>query len=239
MRGGVRNLSREVALARQSSTGAVRKELAPPRWRRFSPEERRSSILEAARQAFVQTGDMNATTIRAIAVIGGISEGLIYRHFDNKERLFVEAVVEPLQRGVDKLVAASAVVDRKEPLTPQRQLETLQILYSELIAIFDEVLPLALLVLTSDRKIARGLYQDNIIVGMDRLGAVWKQVQERYGSEVESSDVTARAVMGAALMLALESRLNERFDLARAICLTAEGNINGFFPKVSAPPGEV
>ena len=61
---------------------------------------------------------MNGTTIKAIAERGGISESVIYRHFESKDQLFYEAVVEPLREAVDKLVAASEVVDRDEPLTP-------------------------------------------------------------------------------------------------------------------------
>src|SRR3954468_19334648 len=88
-----------------------------PRARRLNAEARRSSILKAARRAFTETGDMNGTTIRAIAERGGISEGVIYRHFESKDQLFFEAVVEPLSEAVDALVLAAADVDRDQPLT--------------------------------------------------------------------------------------------------------------------------
>ena len=54
----------------------------PPRRRRLTAEARKSSILAAARRAFSETGDMNGTTIKLIAERSGISEGVIYRHFD-------------------------------------------------------------------------------------------------------------------------------------------------------------
>ena len=60
---------------------------------------------------------MNGTTVKVIAEHSGISEGVIYRHFESKDQLFFEAVVEPLKKAVDDLVAATAVVDRDEPLT--------------------------------------------------------------------------------------------------------------------------
>ena len=88
------------------------------RARRLPADARRKSILAAARHAFSETGDMNGTTIKAIAERGGISEGVIYRHFESKEQLFYEAVVEPLNEAVDELIAASDIVDRDEPLTP-------------------------------------------------------------------------------------------------------------------------
>src|SRR5262245_20916042 len=112
---------------RPSSTDAE-----APRPRRLTAAARRSSILAAARKAFTETGDMNGTTIRHIAERGGISEGVIYRHFESKDQLFIEAVVEPLQQAVDELVAATEVVDRDQPLTPERQVETLEGLYRQL-----------------------------------------------------------------------------------------------------------
>jgi hypothetical protein len=96
------------------------------------------------------------------------------------------------------------------------------------------VLPLIWLVLSSDQILARRFYQENLTVAMDRLGAAWKEVQGRYGPAPETSDITARAVVGAALILSLEGQLNDQFDSERAIDVTAEGNINGFFPKVKA-----
>jgi AcrR family transcriptional regulator len=200
--------------------------------RRLTAEARKSSILEAARRAFTETGDMTGTTIRFIAERAGISEGIIYRHFPSKDQLFIEAVVEPLTEAIDKLVAAAEVVDRDQPLTPERQIETLNGLYRQLIAALKEMLPLLGLVLFGDPKIARRFYRDNFAVAMDRLGTAWRDVEMRYGIETDAHDVTARAVMGIALVLALESRNNSRFDRDRAVALASEGTCNGFFPVI-------
>lgn len=203
-----------------------------PRARRLTAEARKKSILQAARRAFTETGDMNGTTIRHIAERGGISEGVIYRHFESKDQLFFEAVVEPLSEAVDKLVAASQVVDRDEPLTPERQVETMHGLYRQLISTLDEMLPLLGLVLFGDPKVARRFYRDSFAVAMDRLADAWREVEARYGFETESPDISARAVMGIALILALESHHNSRFDRDRAVTLASEGTFDGFFPSV-------
>jgi AcrR family transcriptional regulator len=208
---------------------------APPaRTRRLTAEARRKSILKAARRAFSETGDMNGTTIKAIAERGGISEGVIYRHFESKDQLFYEAVVEPLREAVDELVAASEVVDRDEPLTPERQLETLQGLYRQLISTLDEVLPLLGLVLFGDPQVAQRFYRENFAVAMDRLAEAWRAVEDRYGFRFESPDISARAVMGIALITALESHHDPRFDRDRAVTLISQGTINGFFPAIQA-----
>ena len=204
----------------------------PPRGRRLTAEARKSSILAAARRAFTETGDMNGTTIKVIAEHGGISEGVIYRHFESKDQLFFEAVVEPLQRAVDDLVAATAVVDRDEPLTPQRQLDTMRGLYRQLISTLEEILPLLGLVLFGDPQVAQRFYRENFAVAMDRLAEAWREVETRYGYQFESPDISARAVMGIALVLALEQHHGKGFDRDRAVNLISEGTVKGFFPTL-------
>jgi hypothetical protein len=44
--------------------------------------------------------------------------------------------------------------------------------------------------------------------------------------------VSARAVMGIALVLALESHHNNRFDRDRAVASATEGTLKGFFPRI-------
>jgi AcrR family transcriptional regulator len=203
---------------------------APRVRKRLTAEARKNSILAAARRAFTETGDMNGTTIKVIAEHSGISEGVIYRHFESKDQLFFEAVVEPLKKAVDDLVAAAAVVDRDQPLTAERQLETTMGLYRQLISTLRQVLPLLGLVLFGDPQVARRFYRENFAVAMDRLAEAWHDVEDRYGFPFESSDISARAVMGIALVMALESQHNKQFDRDRAVALISEGTLNGFFP---------
>jgi AcrR family transcriptional regulator len=209
------------------------KDAAPtPRARRLTAEARKSSILKAARRAFIETGDVNGTTIKTIAERGGISEGVIYRHFESKDQLFFEAVVEPLREAVDDLVAATEVVDRDEPLTPERQIETLKGLYRQLISTLEEILPLLGLVLFGDPRVARRFYRENFVTAMDRLASAWYEVEDRYGFAFESPDISARAVMGIALVLALESHHGTKFDRDRSIDLVSKGTCKGFFPSI-------
>lgn len=202
------------------------------RTRRLSAEDRKRSILDAARRAFSETGDVVGTTVKVIAKYGGISEGVIYRHFESKEQLFYEAVVEPLRAAIDDLVAAMEVADRDEPISPERRLETLTGLYRQLLSTFEEILPLLGLVLFGDPQVARPFYQDNLSVAMDRLARAWREVEDRYGVDVESPEVAARAVMGITLMLALEAHYSKKFDRDRALAQASEGTMRGFFPPL-------
>jgi AcrR family transcriptional regulator len=200
--------------------------------RRLTAEARRHSILAGARRAFSETGDVNGTTVRAIAQHAGISEGMIYRHFESKDQLFIEGVVEPLQDTVDKLIEASQLVGRSKPLTPERQVQTTVGLYRELVSTLEEVLPLLGLVLFGDPQVARRFYQENLASVMDRLASAWRDFEGRYGEEFGSGDIAARAVMGIALMLALEAHHVGPFAGERAMALAAEGTLKGFFPAI-------
>ncbi|MGI8329435.1 helix-turn-helix domain-containing protein [Actinomadura scrupuli] len=210
---------------------------APRPRRRLTAEARKSSILAAARRAFSETGDMSGTTIKVIAEHSGISEGVIYRHFESKDQLFLEAVVEPLKKAVDDLVAATAAVDRDQPLTPQRQRGTMNGLYLQLVSTLEEILPLLGLVLFGDPQVARRFYRDDFSVAMDRLAEAWREVEQRYGFPFESPDISARAVMGMALILALESHHRKDFDRDRAVALISDGTVKGFFPTIE-PAGK-
>jgi AcrR family transcriptional regulator len=220
--------------AGNAATETVLIEAAVPPRRRLTAEARKSSILAAARRAFTETGDMNGTTIKLIAARSGISEGVIYRHFESKDQLFFEAVVEPLQQAVDDLVAATEIFDRDEPLSSERQLTGMTGLYRQLISTLAEVLPLLGLVLFGDPEVAKRFYRENFSVAMDRLAEAWRAVEDRAGYPFESPDISARAVMGMAMMMALESHHGEEFDKERAIAMMSAGTVKGFFPAVEA-----
>jgi AcrR family transcriptional regulator len=205
---------------------------APRVRQRLTAEARKSSILAAARRAFTETGDMNGTTIKVIAEHSGISEGVIYRHFESKDQLFFEAVVEPLKMAVDDLVAATEIVDQDQPLTPERQFEAMTDLYRQLVSTLVQILPLLGLVLFGDPHVAKRFYRENFAVAMDRLAEAWREVEHRYGYPFESPGISARAVMGMALILALESHHGKKFDRDRAIALMSEGTVKGFFPAL-------
>ena len=95
-------------------------------------------------------------------------------------------------------------------------------LYRQLVSTFEEVLPLLGLVLFGDPKVARRFYRESFAMAMDRLASAWEDVEDRQGIAVESTDLAVRAVMGIALMVAIESHHSTRFDRERAIELMAE-----------------
>src|SRR5271168_3957240 len=66
---------------------SFQKELRMAKIRRLSSEERRDSILKAARVVFAENG-FRGTTTRALAGAAGVSEALLFQHFPTKEALY-------------------------------------------------------------------------------------------------------------------------------------------------------
>lgn len=94
-----------------------------PKAKRTAPAaERRAQIIEAARRCFIRTG-FALTKIADIAQVAGVSVGLIYRHFPDKDALIaaivqaeahsqVGALLGPIeQRGADARIGAAELVD--------------------------------------------------------------------------------------------------------------------------------
>lgn len=60
----------------------------PPARKRFSGEERRNQLLRTAVGLFSQRG-FEGTTTKSIAAAAGVSEAVIFQHFQSKEELYV------------------------------------------------------------------------------------------------------------------------------------------------------
>ena len=202
---------------------------APRPTRRLSADTRRSLILRAARRAFTESGDVGGTTIRVIAEKAGISEALIYRHFESKEQLYLEAVVEPLRAVVDLMVAQAGEVGDAD-VNSARGLRMLSELNTELLTMIEEVLPLLGMVLFGEPKIARRFYRENLAVALDRMAQSWRSSVTGLGLNADNADMAVRAMVGNCLMVALELRYNPHFDRDRAVALVSRGIASGFLP---------
>lgn len=76
-----------------------------PRRVRRSQEEVLRLLLETARAQFAEQG-YAAVGTRAIAAEAGVSESLIFTHFESKAGLFEAAVLEPFGAFIDEFVSA-------------------------------------------------------------------------------------------------------------------------------------
>jgi AcrR family transcriptional regulator len=177
---------------------------ARPRAKRLKADERKELILEAARRAFSRRGDATGTTIKDIAAEAGISEGIIYRHFESKEELFYQAAVEPLKdainHGVEKIKALNldlAGADRHELAMAY---------YREMIPTLADLVPLLGLVLFGDPHHADPFYREVLVPAVDDLRDTWNAAWHRLTGEDFPSQYGALANFGIALIFALDQR---------------------------------
>ena len=82
-------------------------------------EERRDALMAAARQVFARKG-LAASKMTDLAKAAGISYGLVYHYFPDKEAVFAALVEESVQQGI-QLVARA----RELPGTAWEQLQWL------------------------------------------------------------------------------------------------------------------
>jgi AcrR family transcriptional regulator len=168
-------------------------------------EQRKQHILEAARRAFSRRGDVAGTTMRDIAAEAGISEGIIYRHFESKEDLFFEAAVRPLHEafalGEEKMQALV-------PELPGADRHKLAVAYyREMIELLADLIPLLGLVLFGDPKVADPFYRDHLMPALDELGDQWAEAYRRITGKDQPTARSASLVhFGVALMFALDQR---------------------------------
>lgn len=74
---------------------------------RMSKAERKRQLLAHAKQLFVTLGYQNTTTEK-IAGAAGVSEPVLYRHFDNKKMLFLEVLREIREATLNRWEAETA-----------------------------------------------------------------------------------------------------------------------------------
>jgi AcrR family transcriptional regulator len=201
---------------------------ASKRRKRLSAEERKRTILEAAREQFAKTGDVGGTTTKMIARRAGVSEAIIYRYFDSKEDLYIEAVVEPLREIVER--TAAAVEDYPEQVTEDQRTARARNFYVETIESMTDSLPLLGLVLFGEPATAKKFHERCWKPSLDRLSNAWRTYYEENGvKDYPDTDVAARITFGACMMYALDARYGDPIDRRETAHLLAEAGFDGMW----------
>lgn len=129
---------------------------------RLPAEERRRQLLRAAREEFARVGPEGAR-ISDIAARAGVNVALLYRYFDSKEQLFEEAIIEPLEGLLDRMLGATE--EPSEAVNP----DSVHAFYRGLLQIFDKYFELFGVVLFSDRDQGFAFYTRHVATFMDRV----------------------------------------------------------------------
>jgi len=208
----------------------VRSDGVAPARQRLKAPERRHLILVAARKAFSKAGDLNGTTIKAIAQQAKISEGVIYQHFESKDELFFEAIVEPLSNAVqtvlDEVGDFSPVRNQNEDIA-----ELTRRFWTTMIKTMEQVLPLMGLVLFGETARARSFYREPFTDAVNELADTWQRIYNENGIDYNAREV-ALASIGIAIAFSLEGRYQRGGDLAASVDALSALSQGGFWPQL-------
>src|SRR5258707_9934493 len=80
----------------------------------MSAADRREAILDAARNAFADSG-YHETSLEAVAERAGVSKALLYEHFSSKRELYVAMLEMHVHELVERISGAVATAEPGEP----------------------------------------------------------------------------------------------------------------------------
>jgi len=188
---------------------------AAPRLRKA---ERKRQLLATAKQLFITFG-YTATTTEKIAQAAGVSEPVLYRHFESKKALFLEVLKEVREATLnrwrtetanlsDPLAKLHAIIDMYLGTTREHAVE-FRIMHSTLLETDDEevVASLRAFYLDSETLLAQ------VIVEGQQTGVFRRELDPRIGAWE-----LIRGALGYTLTLPLQIPLYEEPDhMPRAI----------------------
>lgn len=176
---------------------------------RLSQAERRSQLLDAARAEFLSRGYAGAR-LQTVAKACGVTEPMVYKHFESKDELFDAAIMQPLH----DLLAARIAEILAMPADPVGavQLETTRAFMRTLLHTFAECVQPIGMVLFGEAAHADGLYRRHLRPLID--AAV--QASEATWSTWPHRDYDIRTAMNAAFGMAFWTALTQRLDGADA-----------------------
>lgn len=195
-----------------SKAHKTKQDEAPKRRAYLPAAERKKSIIAAAQQVFARSNLQGART-RDIAKAAEINQATIFEHFESKEALFQEAVVQPL---IDAMRGMYERIEVYETAASPDELARLALASAErhvddIIAIF----PLFNAALFSDPELGRTLYRDHLAPLLRERGRVLKGIA-RDGLDLE---FVGRAIFGILFSIALDAHYGDeevdRAHLAR------------------------
>jgi AcrR family transcriptional regulator len=176
---------------------------APVPTGRVPRAQRRELVLAAARGVFLQVGAAGARS-KDIADRAGITEAFLYRLFDSKDQMYLEAVQRPVERGFAELAA------RVQQLGGSSSGREFIVQLNELcLGFFVAYGGMCALALFSELAQGRRFYQDELT---PHLREIRKVIIGRIGiDDVEiDPELVRRAIIGPQWAIGFDSRLRGR-----------------------------
>jgi AcrR family transcriptional regulator len=177
------------------STNIRRTEMKDNIVKRMNKEERREQILESALNIFVDKGYNGATTLD-ISKEAGISEVTLFRYFDSKKQIFMEAIEPILVTGLEESIVAS------KDLEPAEKLKFILENRIKFITSHHEVIKLILMESQINKEVADFNYINQIILMI-------KDSINEAGIKLEDENFSIRLLMGSMLSFLYLPETNE------------------------------
>lgn len=144
--------------------------------RKREKEERRKSILRAAREVFFENG-FHRATVDSVAERAEVSKGTVYLYFESKETILAHLLLEGLDELIEELEQAYAPA---QPLPADERLRRLGRAY---LRFFDEEPEYFRLLVAMDRgrfqdSVKPEVYQSVLSASLEGLSWVTKAIQQ-------------------------------------------------------------
>lgn len=167
---------------------------------------KRKAILEAATTVFLDRG-YQGTSMDEIAALAAVSKQTVYKHFDDKDRLFTEIILATLDQ-IDEMVHLVADI----PTDPERLDEALAALARQFVTVLMQPRPLQLrrlIIATADRfpELGRTWYEKGFERVLATLAASFEQLADEGLLEVDEPMMAAQHFAGLLLWIPLNEAM--------------------------------
>ncbi len=159
-------------------------------------------MLEAARSVFSETGLAGART-KEIAERAGVAEGLVFKYFKSKERLFELAVVDVLEELVKRF--EDAATEFAAASGSRGRAKQARQFHAETVMAMREIAPLLGTVLFADKEIGESFYRRLLGPSISRI-AVAMSVSLKAMPRPVDPQMLALVFFGTHFFTALDAR---------------------------------
>ena len=179
----------------------------PKRRKRLAAPERREQILKAAQRVFIRSG-LGGSRTRELAQEAGVNEATLFTHFKTKEELFDAAVVEPLEKLVEKEMNIDGSYRRATSQEEQQRLNLEA--HQRLLDTIREIYPLLMTALFSDSERGRQFYRNHLHPWFQSLVP---SIRESYGGRKRNRNLDPQFLqmigVGAYLALVMDHNFRD------------------------------
>ncbi len=188
--------------AKNANTAAPR-----PRRAYLPAAERRKSIIAAAQEVFSRSNLKGART-RDIAAAASVNQATIFEHFESKEALFQEAVVQPLLDAMRGMHARKEIYETAA--TPDEMAALALASATRHVGDMVDIFPLFAAAMFSDPDLGRELYREHIAPLIRERGRILDGLT-RDGLDL---DFVGLAIFGMTFAIAMDRHFGEHADAA-------------------------